>query len=106
MIIPKKMPNEIIAKVLGCYPADVYDHSDYQAIAKHLRTYQSNGAEWEDYRLRMREQLDIWADILKRCRDQGFVYGGVRSIIRQERIFWMQRVEYRLPEMDRKVDIK
>lgn len=99
--MPKMMPKEIIAKVLDCDPVDIYDHSDYQAIAKHLRTYQINGAEWEDYRLRMRDQLDIWADILKRCRAQGFVFGGVRSVHKQERIIWLPRVEYRIPEVER-----
>ena len=94
------MPREIIANVLGCDPVDIYDHTEYQAIAKHLRTYQSNGAEWEDYRMRMKESLDIWADILKRCRAQGFLFSCVRSIKRQERIFWLQRVEYMVPEID------
>jgi hypothetical protein len=102
MIIPREMPDSIIAKVLHVSKSDIYDDVDYQGYIKHVLSSRKTGANWDEYASRIDPILrEKWAEILRRCRQEGFVFGYIKAIDGVVKIIWAQRVEYALREADR-----
>jgi hypothetical protein len=96
------MPDSIIAKVLHCERSEIYDDLDYQTYIKHVISSRKAGANWDEYANRIDPILrEKWAEILRRCRSEGFVFGYIKAIHGVVKIIWAQRVEYGLREAEK-----
>jgi hypothetical protein len=91
------MPDGIIAKVLHVSKSEIYDDADYQAYVRHVLACKKIQANWDEYANRIDPILrEKWAEILRRCRQEGFVFGYIKAIDGVVKIIWAQRVEYAL----------
>jgi len=88
LVIPDKVPTQIMAEYLGCTGYMLKEDPAYQIIAGHLWSFQHSHSGWDDFASKIDGGLrKTMGDIFKDCRQNGFfapvcVYeGGKKKII-------------------------
>jgi len=87
MVIPHKIPTEIMAGYFGCTGYGLKDDPTYQVIADYIWSFQYSHSGWDDFASKIDKGLrKKMQDILKDCRQNGFfaprcVYEGKKKKI-------------------------
>ena len=73
MVIPDKVPTQIMAESLGCTGYGLKDDPTYQVIADHIWSFQHSHSGWDNFAIKIDGGLrKTMAGIFKDCRQNGF----------------------------------
>jgi hypothetical protein len=80
---PQKYPAQIID--------EIFSYDEKKSMIKYLITHQKTQTDWNVFRQKIPDELlEKWANIMRECRENGFV----NPIVRHEKIQWSQIVGF------------
>lgn len=76
---PRRMPDQIVADVLGITEIEIYEHTTYKSIIAMLEGFKKSGKDWDDYRGKIPVPVKTYLGrIFKECREEGFILPRIR----------------------------